>query len=86
MPTAKPRIQVTVDDELRQALEAVDPAPESRSQLVRDLALRGAQAIREEQERSDDALRVLLEIARGERDYDFKAAGDIAASRGDRLP
>lgn len=86
MATAKSRIQVTVDDELARALTRIDPAPASRSKLVRDLALRGAQALEDERAQADKALTVLLEIADGTRDYDFAAAADIAARRGDRLP
>jgi metal-responsive CopG/Arc/MetJ family transcriptional regulator len=86
MPTAKPRIQVTIDDELARALDAIDPQPASRSRLVRDLALRGADAIRASRAREAEALRVLLEIADGTRDYDLAAAGVVAATRADRLP
>lgn len=86
MATAHPRIQVTVDDELEQALTRVDPAPASKSRLVRDLALRGAQAIEQERASASDALTVLLEIADGTRDYDLAASGELSASRGDRLP
>lgn len=84
--TAKARIQVTVDDELAAALRGVDPAPSSRSRLVRDLALRGARALQEERARREDALTVLREIADGERDYDLDAAERVASSRADRLP
>jgi len=86
MATAKNRIQVTVDDELANAMARVDPSPSSRSRLVRDLALRGAQALEAERSRADEALAILLEIADGERDYDLGAAGEMAARRGDRLP
>jgi hypothetical protein len=84
--TAKPRIQVTIDDELARALTRIDPAPSSRSALVRELALRGAQAVEQERARADEALTVLLEIADGSRDYDLGAAAEIAARRSDRLP
>jgi len=84
--TAKSRIQVTVDEELASALARIDPAPASRSRLVRDLALRGAHAVEEERARADEARTVLLEIADGTRDYDFGAAAELAARRGDRLP
>jgi len=33
-----------------------------------------------------EALRVLLEIADGEREYDFAAAASVAEARADRLP
>lgn len=84
--TAKPRIQVTIDDELARALARIDPAPSSRSGLVRELALRGARAVEQERARADEALTVLLEIADGSRDYDLAAAAELAARRSDRLP
>jgi hypothetical protein len=86
MATSNARIQVTVDHELAAALASVDPSPVSRSRLVRDLALRGAQALREESEATGAALKVLIEIADGKRDYDFDAAAELAEGRGDRLP
>ncbi len=86
MATAKSRIQVTVDDELASAMSRIDPCPASRSGLVRDLALRGAQALEEERARAGESLTVLLEIADGKRDYDLGAAADVAARRSDRLP
>lgn len=86
MPTAKSRIQVTIDEELARALYEVDPSPSSRSRLVRDLALRGARAMREDREGYEDALKLLLEIADGDRDYDLSASVSAFAARGDRLP
>jgi len=86
MPTAKARIQVTIDDELGLALDAVDPAPASRSRLVRDLALRGSEVIRAERGQAEDALRTLTEIADGTRDHDMSASAAALRSRGDRLP
>ncbi len=86
LATARPRIQVTVDAELADALARVDSASVSRSRLLRDLALRGARALRDERESASEASMVLLEIADGKRDYDFAAAADVAARRGDRLP
>ena len=86
MATVHPRIQVTVDDELDEALSRIDPAPPSRSRLVRDLALRGAQVIEQERASANDALAVLLEIADGKRDYDLVASAELASRRGDRLP
>jgi len=86
MASTKPRIQVTVDDELAEALARIDPTPTSKSRLVRDLALRGAVAVQHERDRVGDALTVLLEIADGTRDYDFAAASELASRRADRLP
>lgn len=85
MPAAHSRIQVTVDDELASALSRIDPSPASRSRLVRDLALRGAQAVEVERARAGDALTILLEIADGTRDYDLAAAAELASRRGERL-
>jgi hypothetical protein len=84
--TTRPRIQVTVDDVLARALARVDANPRSRSKLVRDLALRGAQAVERERAGRQAAVRVLLEIADGARDYDLEASAAIARHRHDRLP
>jgi hypothetical protein len=84
--TSKPRVQVTIDDELAHALARIDPAPASKAALVRDLALRGALAVEDERARADKAREVLLQIADGTLDYDFAALADLVARRGDRLP
>lgn len=77
---------VTVDDELASTMLRIDPAPVSKSRLVRDLALRGARALDAERAKADEALTILLEIADGIRDDDLDAAAGLAARRGDRLP
>ncbi len=81
MPTPHPRIQVTVDGELAEALDAVDPHPRSRSRLIRDLALRGAASTRAERERAEASRSFLLSVVRGETDYDPAAAADVHADR-----
>lgn len=81
MATTSPRVQVTVDAELGEALRAIDPNPASKSRLIRDLALRGAAAAAEEQERHQQAIANLLKIARGDVDYDFDAARGVHAER-----
>lgn len=86
VPTTKSRVQVTIDDELADALAAVDPAPASRSRLVRDLAIRGADAIRADRLQTQDALSHLLAIADGAHPHDFGAVSSQLAGRGDRLP
>lgn len=86
VPSAKPRIQVTIDDELAEALAAVDAAPSSRSRLVRDLAIRGAQAVREDHDRTAEARSVLLDIADGRRAHDFDAVAEALSRRDERLP
>ena len=81
MPSSLPRVQVTVDPELAEAMAAVDPSPASRSRLIRDLAIRGAAATRDERESRQAATEYLLRIARGETDYDFERAREIHAER-----
>jgi metal-responsive CopG/Arc/MetJ family transcriptional regulator len=81
MASTHPRVQVTVDPELAAAMEAVDPHPASRSRLIRDLAIRGAEAERDQRERRDRAIEHLLSIAHGETEYDFDAAREIYAER-----
>jgi hypothetical protein len=81
MPSAHPRVQVTVDAELAAAMDAVDPRPTSRSRLIRDLAIRGAEAERHDRARHDEAIDYLLAIARGETTYDFECAREIHAQR-----
>jgi metal-responsive CopG/Arc/MetJ family transcriptional regulator len=76
-----PRVQVTVDPELAAAMDTVDPHPSSRSRLIRDLAIRGAEAERDERERRGRAIQHLLSIASGEIDYDFEAARAIHSGR-----
>jgi metal-responsive CopG/Arc/MetJ family transcriptional regulator len=62
-------------------MAAVDPHPSSRSRLIRDLALRGAEAERDERERRSEAAAYLLSISSGKTDYDFDAARAIHAER-----
>jgi len=85
VPAKQPRVQVTVDPELAEALTEVDPKPPSRSRLMRDLALRGARALSEERRRSDEAHQYLLRVADGEVDLDFDAARDLHQARGEHL-
>ena len=81
MATANPRVQVTVDPELGEALAAVEPHPASKSRLIRDLALRGAQAAAEDRRRHAEAIETLVKIADGEIPYDFDALGEIIRER-----
>ncbi len=81
MASVHPRVQVTVDPELAAAMDAVDAHPRSRSRLIRDLAIRGAEAERDARRREGEAIEHLLSIAHGETDYDFEAARAIHAER-----
>ena len=63
------------------AMDAIDPHPASRSRLIRDLAIRGAQAERDTRQRRHDATDHLLSIASGDTDYDFDAAREMHAER-----
>jgi hypothetical protein len=85
MATKNPRVQVTVDPELSEAMAAVEPHPKSRSRLIRDLALRGAEAAAEERRRYDEAIEFLCKVANGEIDYDFDALGEVLEER-ERMP
>lgn len=81
MAATNPRVQVTLDAELAAAL-AEFGGPEPRSRAVRDLALRGAEAIRAERTAARDAQQHLLRIAAGEDDrYDFAVSESLHASR-----
>lgn len=84
--TSNPRVQVTVDAELSEALAAVEGRPSSKSRLIRDLALRGARAVADERSRQLEAREYLLGVARGEVDLDLGAARALHESRDDGLP
>jgi hypothetical protein len=81
MATANRRVQVTVDPELGEALAAVEPRPRSRSRLIRDLALRGAQEAAEELVRRREAKETLRKIVRGEIELDLEAARRVHEER-----
>ncbi len=81
MPSTKTRIQVTLDPELAAAVAELGGA-KSRSRAVRDLALRGAQAIRSEQNRRQEAIEFLRTLDSGEDDgYDFSVSERLHAER-----
>lgn len=75
-----------MDDELGAALAAAGPATSSRSRLIRDLALRGAQARQQDERRAAEAAATLLELSDGRLNYDFGAAEAMLRERADRLP
>jgi hypothetical protein len=79
--TTHPRVQVTVDPELKAAMDSIDPAPASRSRLIRDLALQGAEVAREREERRQQAIEYFKGIASGEIYFDFEALRQIHAER-----
>jgi hypothetical protein len=81
MATKHPRVQVTVDPELEDAMAAVDAHPQSRSRLIRDLAMRGAEAWAEEQQRRGEAREFFRKVATGEIDYDFAALAEVLEER-----
>jgi hypothetical protein len=59
VPTKHERIAVTKDEELAEALDRVAglvPADVPQSKLVHDLAVRGAESLRDEQERRRELL------------------------------
>jgi hypothetical protein len=74
------RVQVTVDAELATAL--AEFGGRSRSRAVRDLAVRGAQALRDDQRRRQDAIEFLHRISTGEDDrFDFSVTSELHAAR-----
>jgi hypothetical protein len=81
MPPKSPRVQVTVDPVLAEAMAEVDPAPKSKSRLIRDLALRGAEVAEEDRRRREEAKQTLLKIARGEIELDFTGAREACEER-----
>jgi hypothetical protein len=62
-------------------MDEVEPHPASRSRLIRDLAMRGAQVERDDRQRREGAAAYLLSIARGETDFNFDAARAIHQQR-----
>lgn len=78
MAGKNPRVQVTVDRELAEVLATVKPRPASKSRLIRDMALRGAQAVQEERQQAKE---FLLGVARGEIDCDFDAIREVYEMR-----
>lgn len=81
MATKHPRVQVTVDPELAEAMAAVEPQPKSRSRLIRDLALKGAEVAAEEQRKHEEAIEFICKVADGEIDYDFEALDEVLKER-----
>jgi len=80
VPDSASRVQVTVDPELGAAL--AEFGGRSRSRAVRDLALRGAQALREEQRSRQEAIEFLRQLDSGEDDrYDFSVSAELHATR-----
>jgi len=72
---------VTLDTELSAALAELGGA-EPRSRAVRDLAIRGAEAIRAERDARSEAREHLQRIATGEDDgYDFAVTERLHAER-----
>ncbi len=79
MASRYPRVQVTVDPALEEAMTAIDPHPKSKSRLIRDLALRGAKVA--EEDRREKAKETLLKIVRGEIELDLNAAKEVWEER-----
>jgi hypothetical protein len=66
MPTKRPRISLTIDEELEEALarvEALGGRDAPRSRLIRELALRGAEAVIEADPDRREKLRRLAELS-----------------------
>jgi len=81
MATKHPRVQVTVDPVLEEAMAAVDAHPKSKSRLIRDLALRGAEVAEEDRQRRKEAKETLRKIANGEIELNLDAAREVWEER-----
>lgn len=80
MSSSSTRIQVTVDRELAAALDEF--GGRFRSRAVRDLAIRGAQAQRDDRDRREDAIEILRRIDSGEDDrFDISVSAEPHAAR-----
>jgi len=74
------RVQVTVDPELAAAL--AEFGGRSRSRTLRDLAVLGAQTLRDDQRRRREAIEFLRRISTGEDDrFDFSVTTELHAAR-----
>ena len=81
MAAKNPRVQVTVDPVLEEAMAAVDAHPKSKSRLIRDLALRGAEVAAEDRVRRQEAKEFFQKVARGEIDLDMTGAREAWEER-----
>lgn len=82
MPTEHPRTQITIDPELDEALERLGGRRRgSRARLIRDLALAGARAELEAEDRRVAGRAYLRAIAEGDAEFDFEALAEVVASR-----
>jgi hypothetical protein len=79
MGTTLRRVQVTVDPELAAALAEFDG--ESKSRTLRDLAVRGAEALREERACREDAIERLRWIDEHDDRYDWSVSAELHAAR-----
>lgn len=69
-----------MDPELAAAL--TEFGGRSRSRAVRDLAVRGAQALRDDRSRREDAIELLRRIDSGEDSrFDFSASAELHGAR-----
>ncbi len=66
MPTRYARIAVSADPELAAALESVAPlvGKQAKARTVRDLAIRGAEALLEQEERRREAIEEMIRWVR----------------------
>ncbi len=81
MPSTKPRIQVPLDPDLAAAVAELGGG-KSSARAVHDLALRGAEAIRAEEQRLQTALEFLRRLDSGEDDrFDFSVSARLHAER-----
>ena len=62
-------------------MAAIDAHPQSKSRLIRDLALRGAEVAEEDRRRREEAKEFFLKVARGEIELDMSGAREAWEER-----
>jgi hypothetical protein len=85
VPTSHPRVQVTVDPELAEAIENAEAHLHARGRagVLRELALRGAKEVSHQANQQADARREAFAVLNA---YDFSELSEIVAEREQRLP
>ncbi len=84
MPTKHPRIAIVEDDELSASLAEVSSLVDSgvsKARLVRDLAIKGAQRMLDEERDRREALEWLVWWSTSEDGMDREAAAEVLALR-----
>ena len=87
VPTSNERVQVTLDPQFAAALGRLESwrSARSRGRVIRDLALKAAEAELEADAAREQGLAYLRKIATGEEPFDFDALRELHDSRREHL-